>query len=107
MQLVGWMFVEVILGSWRRLPFTCTVLFAKRPAAHTVLIAILVIFWVLPIGGGLELLATSSTRAWLVVMVVLLLVCAGLRWMRLQSWGRLPLEFEDYLPDTIEPLGLR
>jgi hypothetical protein len=105
--LLGWMFVEVVLGSWRRLPFTCTVLFAKRPAAHTVLIAILVLFWLVPIAAGLECVATSGPRAWLAVMVVLLLMCAGLRWVRLQSWGRLPLEFEDYLPDTIEPLGLR
>jgi ABC-type transport system involved in multi-copper enzyme maturation permease subunit len=105
--LLGWMFVEVVLGNWRRIPFTCTVLFAKRPAAHTVLIAILVLFWLVPIGGVLEQVAISGLRPWLVVTAILLLICAGLRWVRLQSWGRLPLEFEDYLPDTIEPLGLR
>ncbi|OFV90773.1 MAG: hypothetical protein A3G76_11425 [Acidobacteria bacterium RIFCSPLOWO2_12_FULL_65_11] len=105
--LLGWMFVEVMLGSWRRLPFTCTVLFAKRPAAHTLLLAIFVLFWLVPIGGVLEQLAISGLWRWLAVTVVLLLICAGLRWLRLQSWGRLPLEFEDYLPDTIEPLGLR
>lgn len=105
--LLGWMFVEVVLGSWRRLPFTCTVLFAKWPAAHTLLLAILVLFWLVPIAGGLERVAISGLRPWLIVTVVLLLTCAGLRWVRLQSWGRLPLEFEDYLPDAIEPLGLR
>jgi hypothetical protein len=105
--LLGWMFVEMVLGNWRRIPFTCTVLFAKRPAAHTVLIAILVLFWLVPIGGVFEQVAISGLRRWLVVTTVLLLICGILRWVRLQSWGRLPLEFEDYLPDTIEPLGLR
>ena len=105
--LLGWMMVEVVLLNWRRIPFTCTVLFAKRPAAHTLLLAILVLFWLVPIGGVLEQVAISGLRPWLVVMTILLLTCAGLRWLRLQSWGRLPLEFEDYLPDAIEPLGLR
>ena len=51
--------------------------------------------------------ASGGRTPWLVVLTILLMVGGALRWVRLQTWGRLPLEFEDYLPDAPSTLGLR
>jgi hypothetical protein len=105
--LLGWIFVEITLGDWRRIPFTCTVLLAKRPAAHTFLLALLAFGVFVSFGGVFEQAAMSGPIAWLVVVGLLSGIGAALRWRRRLLWGRVPIEFEDYLPDTIQPLGLR
>ena len=104
--LLGWIFVEIAIGRWRRIPFTCTVLFGKRPPAYTVLLAFLAFGVFGTVGTLFIIIARSGWRSWLVIMAILVTIIAVLRWQRLQTWGRLGLEFEDYLPDRIETLGL-
>jgi hypothetical protein len=105
--LLGGLVVEAVTINWRRIPFTCTVLFGKRPAALLMLFAYAGFSVLVTIGAILERAAVFGPRAWLTVVSILLLIGAGLRWLRLRTWGQLPLEFEDYLLDTIQPLGIR
>jgi ABC-type lipopolysaccharide export system ATPase subunit len=49
----------------------------------------------------------GSGKSTTIVVAILLLVSAALRWIRLQTWGQLPFEFEDSLPDSFETLGLQ
>ena len=105
--LLGWLLVEIVLSHWRRIPFTCTLLFGKRPAAYTLVVAFLAFSVFVAVGTGLQQIAISRPVSWCVVLAILILVNAVLRWVRLQTWGRLPFEFEDYLPDSFSTLGLQ
>ena len=98
--------VEVAVGRWRRIPFTCTFLFGKRPPAYSVLLAFLAFGVFGTIGTGLIAASLSSARSWFTAMGILLAVYALLRWQRMQTWGRFELEFEDYLPDQFQSLEL-
>jgi hypothetical protein len=104
--LLGSVFVDVTIANWRRIPFACTVLFGKRPAAFTLLVALLAFNAFVIAGTLLQLLALSGLGAWLAVVGFLLLVTGGFGWYRRQVWGRFPLEFEDYLPNSLESLDL-
>jgi ABC-type transport system involved in multi-copper enzyme maturation permease subunit len=104
--LLGSVFVDVTIANWRRIPFACTVLFGKRPAAFTLLVALLAFNAFVIAGTLLQLLALSGLVPWLAVAGFLLLVSAGFGWYRRQVWGRFPLEFEDYLPNGLESLDL-
>jgi hypothetical protein len=105
--LLGWVFVEIVATEWHRIPFTCTVLFGKRPAAYTLLLVFLAYNVFGMLGTALLQVATSRPVAWILVFAMLVLIGGGLRWHRLQSWGQLPLEFEDYLPDSFDVLRLQ
>jgi ABC-type transport system involved in multi-copper enzyme maturation permease subunit len=104
--LLGWIFVEITVSHWRRLPFTCTILFGKRPAAFTLLIAFVGLYVFGFVGMGLQQLARSRPMPWLIVIAILLLISTSLRRYRLQTWGHFPFEFEDHLPNSLETLGL-
>lgn len=104
--LLGSIFVEIAVGRWRRIPFTCTFLFGKHPPAYTVMLAFLAFGVFGVVGSALIDAARGGLRSWLTVMTILLAIYGVLRWQRLQTWGRLSLEFEDYLPDRVETLGL-
>jgi hypothetical protein len=104
---LGWIFVDIAFAGWRRIPFTCTFLFAKRPPAYSLLVAFLAFGVFGTVGTGMLAAARTGLRPWLVVMAILTATNGVLRWQRLQTWGRLDLEFEDYLPDRVETLGLQ
>lgn len=103
---IGWILVEIVTGTWRRVPFTCTVLFGKRPAAQTVVIVLAMFFVVGSLGTALAQAAVSSPGQWFRAMAVLTVIGAIAHWRRRQTWGRFPLEFEDYLPDGLDTLKL-
>lgn len=105
--LLGSIFVELVCLEWRRIPFTCTFLFAKRPPAYTFLLLLLIFGWFVFLGASILDAARSGAVPWLVVATLLSLALAGLGWYRLQTWGHLPFEYEDYLPDGLDTLQLR
>ncbi len=105
--LLGCILVEIAFGHCRRIPFTCTVLFGKRPVAFTLGLAFVAFNVFVGLGTACLRVASGGRTPWLVVLTILLMVGGALRWVRLQTWGRLPLEFEDYLPDAPSTLGLR
>jgi hypothetical protein len=104
--LLGWILTEMFSIDWRRIPFTCTFLFAKRPPAYTVLMAIVVFGWFVLFGRLLVQSARSGFRPWAVIVGVLTVMAGLLTRYRRATWGQLPLEFEDYLPDAVNPLRL-
>lgn len=104
--LLGTTFVEALCLTWRRVPFTCTFLFAKRPPAVTFAFLAAVFGWFVFIGAAILNVARAGVVQWFIVMVPLALIAATLRWWRRQDWGRWPLEFEDYAPDGMDALRL-
>lgn len=104
--LIGWLFVEVVSHDWRRIPFTCTFLFAKRPPAYTVFLALTIFGWFVFIAASVLLAARSSVSRWWIVATILASMAAALEWHKRQSLGDAPLEFEDYLPDGLDTLRL-
>jgi hypothetical protein len=106
MVLIGWTFTEGTCLDWRRIPFTCTFLFAKRPAPFLVITLLLIFGWFVVISGALLAVASTGLVPWLIVVGCIGTLGLGLRLLRLQQWGRWPLEFEDYVPDGIDTLRL-
>lgn len=104
--LIGTAFVEAMCLTWRRVPFTCTFLFAKRPPAFTFAFLIGVFGWFVFIGASILNVARGGVVLWFVVVMPLTMIAASLRWWRRQDWGRWPLEFEDYAPDGMDALRL-
>lgn len=104
--LVGWVFTEATCLDWRRVPFTCTFLFAKRPPAFGLFAVLMIFGWFVFIATSLADAARSGPIAWLMAAALVVATGSAARWYRLQNWGRWPLEFEDYLPDSIQTLRL-
>jgi hypothetical protein len=105
--LIGWGFVEAVCMKWRRIPFTCTFLFAKRPPVYTLMMVLLIFGWFVFLATIFLLVASSGLVPWLIVAAITLTLDLALRWYRMRTWGRWPLEFEDYLPDGLDALRLR
>ena len=103
---IGWTLTELALLEWRRIPFTCTILFAKRPAAFTFLMLVMIFGWFVFVSTSLLVAARASVTAWSVVALLVSVVGLTLRAYRRHNWGRWPLEFEDYLPDGLDTLRL-
>ena len=104
--LVGWAFTEAMCLGWRRLPYTCTFLFAKRPPAFTVAALIAIFGWFVFAGTSLLDTARLGALPWFIVATLVVSVGTGLRSYRRVQWGQGPLEFEDYLPDSLDQLRL-
>jgi hypothetical protein len=103
---IGWILVDVMTHDWRRIPFTCTILFGKRPPAQMTLLIGALFFVFDLLGTGIVLAAISGPIAWVVMMTTLGAIGGIVRLIRMQTWGTLPLEFEDYLPDGLDTLKL-
>jgi hypothetical protein len=104
--LLGSILTEMFTIGWRRVPFTCSFLFAKHPPAYNVLLALLIFGWFVFFGWVFVSIAQRGIRPWLLVVAVLGATSAGLSRYRHLTWGQFPLEFEDYMPDDVHPLKL-
>jgi hypothetical protein len=105
--LIGWAFVEVVCIDWRRIPFTCTLLFAKRPPVYTLFWTLMIFGWFVFMATLLSFAASSGVGSWLLIATTTLALALALRSYRMRTWGRWPLEFEDYLPNGVDALRLR
>lgn len=104
--LYGFGLVELVLTDWRRLPFTCTYVPGKRFVAHTVVIAVSIFVLFVNLGAALLASSLADRRLAVAVVGVLLIVVGTLRWHRLRTWGKIPLSFEDELPDAPQTIRL-
>lgn len=104
--LLGWLFVEILLRAWRRIPFTCTYLPRQRPAAHAALIALNT--YVFFIGGGVALARTalSYPRPVGIVLAVVVTTAVVLGVKRRRLWSTAPLEFDAVPEDQPQALGV-
>jgi hypothetical protein len=107
MLLIGWAFVEAVCIDWRRLPFTCTFLFAKRPPVYTLFWVLMIFGWSVFLATTLLLVASAGPLPWLTIAGITVALGLILRRYRMRTWGRWPLEFEDYLPNGLDALRLR
>jgi hypothetical protein len=104
--LVGVVLVELLIRTWRRIPFTCGYIPGKRNVALTFLIALTVYIFFTTFGAGMATLGRFHPSRLMIVVGILLTAAALLRRHRLRSWGQLPLMFDDDPPESVQPLQL-
>lgn len=102
---VGFLFVEMLLAPWRRVPFTCSYIVGKGFVPQLVILGFMA-FWLFTTVGTflalLPLVAPGSAFTWTLVIVAAAL---AMRHVRLRAWQADAIEFEDSLPN--EPNALR
>jgi hypothetical protein len=103
----GALLVEVILFSWRKVPFTCSYLVGKGFVPLVLLKGTLAFVGFTTIGTGFASITLVAPPAF---MITVLLVLSGsalvVRHIRLRQSSWEPLEFEDVLPTEANPLRL-
>jgi hypothetical protein len=104
--LCGLVLVELHMGEWRRIPFTCSYAPGKRFVGHTIIIGLAAFVAFTTIGCGLVRYSFEHPTGWLFVMGVLGAVVLQRRRARLWLWRQTTLIFEDVLPNEVEPLQL-
>jgi len=98
--------VELMLWEWQKVPFVCSYLPGRRNVALT-----FILYWF-----GFSLYALTMTRfevwslrslpRWLILAGLLLAIFAKVRELRRETWGLLPLKYEEEPEKTVETLGL-
>lgn len=104
----GFLWTEVLLHHWRRIPFTCAYMPGKHSVTQTFSVGLGVFVIVRTIGGAIEgatLRGPSSVPALLVVAMLSGAVLV-LRRQRRQWWQDAPVLFDDELPCDVQRLGL-
>jgi hypothetical protein len=104
--LWGWLFVEILMRDWGRIPFTCSYIPGKGFLPQTILkgLGSFVVFTTL--GSALARFATFGFPAVLYFEGVVLLAAVALARRRLTMWQHTILAFEDDLPTDVNPLRL-
>jgi hypothetical protein len=93
--LAGVVLVELLIRTWRRIPFTCGYIPGKRNVALTFLIALTVYIFYTNIGAAMASAGRFHPSRLMIVVGILMTVAALLRRHRLRSWGQSPLMFDD------------
>jgi hypothetical protein len=104
--LAGVFLVELVIRTWRRIPFTCSYIPGKRNVALTFLIALVSYVFFTLIGSGLTVLSRFHPSRFLIAAGLLMIAIALLRRHRLRGWGQAPLMFDDDPPEFAQPLQL-
>jgi hypothetical protein len=104
--LAGVVLVELVIRSWRRIPFTCGYIPGKRNVALTFLMAVTAYIFFTNIGAGMASLGRFHPSRLMIVVGILLTAAALLRRHRLRSWGESPLMFDDDPAEFVQPLRL-
>jgi hypothetical protein len=104
--LAGLVLVELHMGEWARIPFTCSYMPGKRFVGHTMLIGFAAFVVFTTLGPILVLQSFRARSVWLTASVILAAVVVHLRRRRVSAWRLAPLMFEDVLPNEVEPLRL-
>jgi hypothetical protein len=103
---IGWLLVELLMGNWRRVPFTCAYIPGKGfvPQMCVKAFAAYVTF---TFATGLLLRASLRDGTVAVVLTVVFgVTAAALRVRRLRHARENGLLFEDHLPSDVTPLRL-
>ena len=100
------LWVEVLLRSWRRLPFTCSYIPGKQMVAQTTVVGLGALVLGVTVIGALAYGSTRSPVAGIVIVAVLSAVTYVFRRARLTLWNDNPLEFDDHMPSAVEGLRL-
>jgi hypothetical protein len=104
--LCGFLFVEILMSGWQRIPFTCSYIPGKRFVPQSLLIGFVAFVLFTTIGYGVVQLSRSGRPGALVPNALLLGETLWLRRRRLINWTETPLAFEDQVPAEIQLLHL-
>jgi hypothetical protein len=104
--LAGVVLIELLIRTWRRIPFTCGYIPGKRNVALTFLIALTVYIFYTNIGAGMAAAGRFHPSRLMIVVGMLLTAAGVLRRHRLRSWGQSPLMFDDDPAEFVQPLQL-
>jgi hypothetical protein len=104
----GFLWTEILLHRWRRIPFTCSYLPGKHSVAQSFSVGLGTFVMIRTIGGAIagETLRGRSNMPVLIVVTALSLVALLLRWQRREWWRQAPVLFDDELPSDVQRLGL-
>jgi hypothetical protein len=104
--LCGWVYVELLMKDWRRIPFTCSYLPGKRPVPQAIFIGLTLFVGFTTIGAALARLNLTNLASAAAADAILLLAIVVLRRRRFAACRDVPLEFEDALPTEVNALRL-
>ena len=104
--LWGWLYVEVLLRDWIRIPFTCSYLPGKRFVPQLLLIGFLSFVVFTTTGSVAVWAARAFPIRGLIIGAAAGAIAWSLRRRRLNGWRDMPIEFEDQLPTEIAGLKL-
>jgi hypothetical protein len=104
--LAGLLLIEIAARRWWRIPFTCSYVPGKRHLVHTLLLAFTMYVLVADAGGMLIIFSLRNRAVFAALAIALLAAVAGLRQFRIAACERMPLEFEDSLPDDVQLMPL-
>ncbi len=104
----GWLYVELLMKGWTRLPFTCSYIPGKRFVPQMVVIGFFSFLYFTTWGADLARagLGAPGRLGALAGAGLLFVASAGLHWHRRSTARSTALEFEDVLPTDINPLRL-
>jgi hypothetical protein len=102
----GMLQLEGLLRHWRRIPFTCSYIPAKRPVYRTALVAFVAFLFFTNIAGLLVWASIQRPLRTLPFTAILACVVLVLRRNRLSLWRDHPLTFTDELPTDVQAIGL-
>jgi hypothetical protein len=104
--LWGWLFVEILMRDWGRIPFTCSYIPGKGFLPQTILKGLGSFVAFTTLGTALARFATFGFPVVLYFEAVVLIGAVALAWRRLTIWQHTILAFEDDLPTDVNPLRL-
>jgi hypothetical protein len=104
----GFLWTEVLLHDWRRIPFTCAYMPGKHAVAQSFSVGAGAFVIIRTIGGAIEgaTLRGPSYIPALITVATMSAIAIVLRRQRRQSWQAAPVLFDDELPSEVQQLGL-
>ena len=102
----GLLLVEIVTRKWRRVPFTCTYIPARRSLVHAMLLAFTTYTLFVSVGSGLIIASLRNRSVFLTVVAILVAVTVSMRRRRFAECKRAGVEFEDSLPDDVQLMPL-
>ena len=106
MGLCGLILVELLLGDWRRIPFSCSYMPGKNVMALTALTGFVAFTLFTVVGRGLVWLSLADGPRTVMTLGILGAIAFGLHRQRRSMWTETPLMFEDELPSVAHPVRL-
>ena len=102
----GWLYTELLMWDWSRVPFTCSYIPAKGFVPQAIVKGVLLFLAFTTAGAMLARASLHGTPVALVTGLLMIGAILALRHWRRTSARAAPLEFEDTLPSELNPLRL-
>jgi hypothetical protein len=102
--VLGYLYVELLMKDWSRLPFTCSYIPGKGFVPQRILLATFFFVTFTNVGGAMTNDTARQSALWLAWVAAVLVAALALRRRRTGLSLLTPLEFEDVLPAELYPL---